>query len=450
MSKPSIAQPVRRPPGQLLLAAPAHRAQLGIQIADPAEIATGPPRPDIGEVVPLAADCRDRRAIGADAEAAGIARELRQRRQCACTSVQAADPGIEPGGNQDVRGSVLTHGQFHRADRQTRRHHTRLTAAGGDGEDHVAAAAIRRLAGHVEELAVTAPGQVRPTGRRGAAAARRPRGDVDNPDLRAPVDVVQLGGWPGEDGDAGAIWRGHGFGDVEIPQRIDGRHLTGIDVEQTKPPQRPAFAVDVGVVALLFAFLLFLRFEVDRQDGYRLAIGQGHGGGDARFPIGQRDRLAAGDRNPVELTDAALDAVGQEVERVAAWGPVWGLVGGRTRGETDRRHAAICRGQPDGACRVFLPLPDGSDDERHARPIGADANARGEHAIDNHLGGQIAHDSLLLPVIPQTALPIVGYARRMGRVRLAPISGRIVHAGVESAATSGSGPHVHHLGGCTR
>ena len=202
-----------------------------------------------------------------------------------------------------------------------------------------------------ERLAGRVPAKVRAARRQVTDPGRGPRGDVDEENLALPAHVVVLGGGPGDYRDARPVRRGDRLGDVPLAQRVDSRDLARGEIEQAQPLPRPALAVDLGIVALLDALFLLLRFGIDREQRHRRTVGERLGRGDPglparaprppmhrqlRPPVGQRLRLAAIDRNAVELKDVPLDPIGAEVERLAIRRPPGRAVLRRAGGQLAR------------------------------------------------------------------------------------------------------------------
>ena len=132
--------------------------------------------------------------------------------------------------------------------------------------------------------------------------------------------------------------------------------------------------VDRSVVALLVAPLLLRRFGIDSQQG-DAAIRQRRIPGDARLPIGQALRLAAGGVDAVELGGLAFGAVREKVERAAVVAPagegVLRLTGGELAGEGPRAS------QPDRADAVLVTAAQGPDNVRNQPAIRADGGVFG-------------------------------------------------------------------------
>ena len=184
-------------------------------------------------------------------------------------------------------------------------------------------------------------------------------GRVDQVDFGVAGAVAEFRGGPGDDGEPVAARGGRHLGDVAIAQRGDGADRAGREVEQAKSLVSPGGAENVGVVALAPAPLLFLGRLVDRQQGDGAPSGSGAKAAMPDCPLGHSRRLAAPQRQAMELRLAALGAIGEEKERGAVRRPARRAVLGGAGGELPGRGGAVgcarARSRSLGAPRAARP-----------------------------------------------------------------------------------------------
>ena len=208
---------------------------------------------------------------------------------------------------------------------------------------------------------------------------------VDDVDVTDEVDVpVLLAG--GNERELVAVRRPGRVPVLEVAVRElgCGRGAVRRDGEEVAPAVAgPAFAVELELQprktarpAALVVFLVVVRIAHTRAEGKARAVGRPRRLRDVLVELGQPQRLAAPDRDHVELFDLAV-AVGDEGEPLPVGRPARGGVRLGAGRELPRLRRAVQRNEPDGRGVVVLVAVETPCSERGPAPVGRDPRVVG-------------------------------------------------------------------------